>query len=225
MRQELNKSRYVLAAILTLIIFAAGFSIGLVIEKARLISSDRSIMEQKLGLSSLQAQQLFLDTYSISSCGSIQKLLKSNMDDLDRSMKSLVKYNKKSIIDRDDFELNLRNYFITELQYFLISEKIKTTCSLNTANILYMYTETEESDMQGYVLDFLKKKFGDQVLIFSFNANFEKEPLIGMLAENYALTQFPAVIINGKTFEGFTSEETLASEVCASINNMSPYCP
>lgn len=224
MRKELNKSRYALAAILTAIIFIAGFSVGLVIEKARLVSSEKSGLEQRLALSSLQVQQLFLDTYNINSCEPTQALLKSNMDDLDRSMKSLIKYNKESMVDKEDFELNLRNYFITELQYFLVSERIKNICDQKTVNVLYLYAENEESDLQGYVLDFLKKKFGEQVLIFSFNVNFEKEPMIKMLADNYAVTKFPAVIINGKVLEGFTPEEDLAEEICESINNMSPYC-
>ncbi len=224
MRKELNKSRYILAAILTIIIFASGIGIGLVMEKARMVSAEQSVLTQKLALSSLQVQQLYFDTYNISSCESINKLLESNLDDLDMSMKDVRAYNKKAVIDQENFELNLRNYFVTELQYFLISEKMKQTCDTNSAGVLYFYTETEESDRQGYVLDFIKKKFEDKVLIYSFNANFDQEPMINMLTESYGLKSFPSVVINGKTFEGYTTEEEISKQVCGIIKNQSPYC-
>ncbi|MFH0752501.1 MAG: hypothetical protein V1914_02780 [archaeon] len=207
-----------------MVVFVAGLSIGLVIEKARLISSEQNNLEQKLELSSLQVQQLFLDTHSINDCDSIQNVIESNMDGLDQSMKRLIKYKKSAMINGGDFDLNLRNYFITELQYLLISEKIEKLCDTTTVNILYFYSRLEESDVQGYVLDFIKKKFGSQVRIFSFNAEFKQEPMIGLLIETYDLKQFPALIIDTKTFEGYTSEEEIAKEICDNINNMSPYC-
>ncbi len=224
MRKELNKSRYILAAVLTLIILASGIGIGLVIEKARLLASERSNVMQDIALNSLQVQQLYLDTYNINSCESIQKLLESNMNDLDLSMKRLVKYSKSAVMNREDFELNLRDYFVTELQYFLISEKMKSKCKMDSVNVLYFYTQTEESDRQGYVLDFIKKKFGDQVMIFSFNANFEGEPMIEMLTKAHGLEDFPATAIDGKTFEGYTPEEEVEKAVCETLNNKSPYC-
>ena len=224
MRKELNKSRYILAAILTLIILASGIGIGLVIEKARLLASERSNVMQDIALNSLQVQQLYLDAYNINSCESIQKLLESNMNDLDLSMKRLVKYSKSAVINKEDFELNLRDYFITELQYFLISEKMKSKCKMDSVNVLYFYIQTEESDRQGYVLDFIKKKFGDQVMIFSFNANFESEPMIEMLTKAHDLEEFPAIAINSKTFEGYTPEEGVERAVCEALNNKSPYC-
>lgn len=224
MRKELNKSRYVLAAILTLMIFASGIGLGLVIEKARLLASERSNTMQSMALNSLQVQQLYLDTYNINSCESIHKLLESNMNDLDISMKRLVKYGKRSVMNKEDFDINLREYFITELQYFLISEKMKGKCEANSVNILYFYTQTTESDKQGYVLDFVKKKFGDQVMTFSFNANFESEPMIGMLTKAHDLKEFPAIAINGKTFEGYTPEDEIEKTICKTLNNKSPYC-
>jgi len=209
--RSLSNKKYLLAFVLTIIIFTGGIFIGLLFEKIQLNSSEETILSEKVGLRSLQLQQQYIE--SGTDCTALNKVLQSNINDLTRKMQEVLEYQKKALFSQEKFDLQLRDYFLTEIQFFLVSQEINKKCPKDNVNILYFYDENA-LDTQGDILDYVKKVFGDSVLIFSFDSGFRKEPMIEVLMANYGITQFPSTVIEEQVFQGHTSVETILKVVC-----------
>jgi len=90
--------------------------------------------------------------------------------------------------------------------------------------IIYFYDEGA-SDTQGQILDYLKKVFGSEVLVFSFNSDFSQEPMINILLTSYKIEKFPAVVVEDQVFQGHTSVEVLMKTICKEINSIKGEMP
>ena len=73
--------------------------------------------------------------------------------------------------------------------------------------ILFFYdvNDNEESLRMGDVLDALVRS-DSSVVVFSFDREFVKEPLLNLVKEHYGIEYSPSLIVNFETkFEGFIS--------------------
>lgn len=221
MTRKVSTKKYLIALILTLIVFAGGVSFGILIESARLNDANQMTFSEKLNLRSLQLQQGYIDS-GYADCKALNSLLEKNIDELGEKMDDLISYEKNSLFNEKDFRLQLRDYFLTEIQFLLISEEMDKKCSRENVKVIYFYDENEQ-DTQGGILDYVKKLFGGRVLIFSLNSNFKEEPMISILLTSHNITQFPTVIIEDKVFQGHTSVEEVIKAVCNEFKTMSNY--
>ena len=73
---------------------------------------------------------------------------------------------------------------------------------------------------QGYILTYLKSIFGEKLLVFSLDVNFN-EPMVQILKENYEIEELPTVIVGDKVFSGLTKKEELINELCLSYSDAS----
>ena len=128
-------------------------------------------------------------------------------------------YEKKSFFNEEEFSLQLRDYFLTEIQYFLVSQEIDKQCTRDNIKILYFYDENKY-DTQGSILGYLKNKFGENILIFSFNSKFKQEPMINLLLTSYKINQFPSVVIENEIFLGHQEVEELQKIICKDLQNI-----
>jgi len=213
---------YAFSFMVTIMIFVLGFSIGLVIEKERLQEVEKINMEQNVQMKSLQLQQIYLEQGNVN-CDAMKDLFEFNLVELTESMNNVIDYNKRALIDSEIFKYQLRDYFLTEIQFLLFSQEIEESCGTDSVTVVYFYDD-DERDVQGNVLDYLKSNFGENMLVFSFDANFEDEPMIGVLMKTYGVDVFPTVVINGEKFEGGTGAEELQEFICEELENNPVNC-
>lgn len=226
MKRKLSVKKYLLAFILTLVIFSGGVFIGILLENARLQEAKQITLYEKLNLQSLQLQQKYIES-GIAECGALNKILETNINDLTRKMEHVISYERKSFFNEEEFNLQLREYFLTEMQFLLTSQEIDKKCQRNSLKIIYFYDATSQDD-QGAILDYLKKLFGGKILVFSFNSEFKDEPMINILLTSYNIKKFPAVVVENKVFQGFTSIDILKKTICSQLKlitrNSLPEC-
>ncbi|MBI2662628.1 hypothetical protein HYX11_04175 [Candidatus Woesearchaeota archaeon] len=218
MERKLSGKKYLLAFILTIIIFSGGILIGIIIENARLENAKQSTLSEKVGLLSLQLQQRYIDS-GIADCKSLNKILDTNLNELGKKMGIIIDYEKKSFFNQEEFDLQLRDYFLTEIQYFLLSQEIDRKCSQDNLKILYFYDENKY-DTQGSILGYLKNKFGENILIFSFNSKFKEEPMINLLLTSYKINQFPSIVIENEILLGHQEIEELQKTICGDLQRI-----
>jgi len=222
MRREFTARLYIFSFILTMIIFSLGITIGLVVEKERLSLFDKMNMKQEVSLKSLQLQQAYIKSGE-TNCDALNKIMEANMQEVTDSMTSIIDYNEKSIADNELFNLQLRDYFLTEIQFLTLSKETKLICGEEAVTIIYFYDENPY-DVQGKTLLYLKDIFGSKLLIFSFDSNFEDEPMIDVLMQSYNVSKFPTVVANENIFAGDTNAEELQAFICAELNNEHEAC-
>ena len=133
MSRTLSKKKYFLAFILTLIIFSGGILTGILFEDVRLNDSNEINLLEKVNLRSLQLQQNYIES-GIAECNALNHILEANIKELGKKVQVISGYEKKSVLNEKEFNLQLRDYFLTEIQFLLISQEIDQKCE-NTQKI------------------------------------------------------------------------------------------
>ncbi len=206
-RQKENKmvkSRIILAIVLGTLIFSIGVLISQVL-------GYYYISDMKLELEKTYNKQLgwllslnILEHYAC------------NMNGLEVS-KERIKlgqelYTLESIFGKQDPKvLAKKEYFqILEVQEYLLMKDIKEKCNKSYVLILYFYSNKGDCDeciAQGMILDDLWKN-NKNVSIFSFDYNI-KNPATEALKKLYGVKGYPALVIDGKTYNRFLTKEEL----------------
>ncbi len=222
MARKITTKIYIFSFIVTILIFSLGLTIGLVIEKERLQVIDKLNIEQEVDLKSLQLQQTYIESEA-ANCEALNKILEANIEEVSDSMSKVLDYSKKSMVDEEIFNLQLRDYFLTQIQFLLLSYEIKDVCDSDAITIIYFYDENK-LDIQGDVLSYLKNSFGSKLLVFSFDSNFKEEPMIDVMMKSYNVTEFPTVIANDITYSGGVNAEELKEQICYELGYLHEEC-
>ncbi len=215
-QRKVSVKKYLIAFILTIVIFAGGITIGLFLEGERLNYAQQTILEEKVNLRSLQLQQKFIES-GLAECKSLNKILESNINELSKKGGEIINYEKKSLFNQAQFKLQLQDYFLTEIQFLLLSQEIDEKCAKNNVKIIYFYDENE-LDTQGSILDYIKKRFGSKVLVFSLDSGFD-EPMIKVLLTSNGINNFPSLVIEDKVLQGHQPAETIVKEICQEFSS------
>lgn len=218
MERKLSSKKYLLAFILTITIFTGGIFVGIVLENVRLNDARQSSLIEKVSLQSLQMQQKYLDS-GVTDCQALNKVLEANLNELIKKMGTVIEYEKKSFFNQEEFDLELRDYFLTEMQYLFTAQEIDKKCRKDNLKIVYFYDENKY-DTQGTILGYIKNIFGEKILTFSFNSAFSQEPMINILLTSYKIKEFPAVVVDDQVFQGHQDVEKLMKVICGKFKLM-----
>ena len=226
--REINKSRYVVASLITLCIFLLGVMLGLVIEDKRIRVSQEEEKNQQMDLRSIQLQYEYINQLSLENdCQTMQETFEANIENLEEARLKLEEYTKSSKINKDDFNQIKRDYTISQLQYWLFAKKKKQICDSDDVSLLYFFAEDKackDCNKQSFVLTYLKKIFGADLLIFSINANFTEEPMINLLLKSYNVTQFPTMMIDNQKVDGLHDKDELLKIICPMYTTENEKC-
>lgn len=220
--RKTSTKKYLLAFFLTVVIFVIGIFIGVWIEDVRLGYSEQIILTEKVSLRSLQLQQNYIDS-GLADCDTLNHILENNINELGKKMAELISYERNSMFNQDEFNLQLQDYFLTEIQFLLLGQEMDKKCTKDSVKVIYFYDESAH-DMQGATLDYLKKLFKEKILVFSFNAEFEQEPMIGILLSSHGIKQFPSVVIENKAYQGHQTVEQLMEAICTEFSEPVEQC-
>lgn len=212
LERKTSTKKYLLAFILTLLVFLGGIVAGLTIDNLRLSSAKQITLTEKVTLRSLQLQKDYISS-GITDCKTLNTILENNINELGKKVAIIIDFEKKALFNEEEFKLQLQDYFLTEIQFYLLAKEIDQKCPQNAVKILYFYDENKD-ETQGDILIYLKKKFGHKALIFSLDSGFVQEPMIKTLLTYYNITQFPALVIEEKVFEGHQTADQLMEHLC-----------
>ncbi len=215
--REFSKNKYLIALIITLAVFIIGILIGTLVTEKRTKFLELSSREQKIDFDSLQLQYLYLTTLS-DRCPAVNKALEESINRLEQTRIKLENYLSQSFTSNNiDFSLIKREYMLAEMRYWLLALQTKKLCKGDSVSLLFFYSNNNCDDCgsQGLILTYLKDKFRDKLLIFSFDSDFTQEPMLTIFKGSYNIKDVPTVIIEDKKFEGLTSKEKLIEVICS----------
>ncbi len=226
--RTLSKDKYIIAGIITFLIFALGLTLGFIIEDKRYNLIEEVNMEQEAKYLSLQVQYLYLNSFRSynNSCPILSATLKETIEDLSDSLGEVIAYEEEEKVTDKRKEVIMRRYALDNLRYWLLAQEGKKECKLDLVTILYFYSsDCPSCPNQGTILTYFKKQFGEKVLIFPINLDFRaKEPMIEIAMAQFNITKYPTIIIDGHKYEGVIKKEELEPIICKSLKQ-SEYCP
>ncbi|MCK4669685.1 MAG: hypothetical protein KAT43_00670 [Nanoarchaeota archaeon] len=229
LQRKISKEKYVIAAIITAAIFFMGFFLGLVVENKRVDVMSDLYQEHTVAFSSSQMQYEYLSEFtSNETCNSVFDTYYRSLEDLDKTQRRLESFSKNEKINHKQFDLLKREYLLSEIKFWLLAKKIKDQCNSDMVPLLNFHSDPKicpDCDEQSFVLNYLKKKFGQKLLIFSFNLKDINEPMVNVLKMSYNVTSLPTLIVEDLKFEGFTARDELEPAICARLTDPLEGCP
>src|SRR3989338_2355663 len=210
---SINTAKYISIIIVVAFVFVAGILIGKVLTETNLSSYTNTAAFLKLQSLSLSIQQDLISgnicTIDVFKITKDRARLGARVDELE---KSLGKTSPQTLALKAEYSL------ISIRQWLLVKE-LKEKCGLNATIILYFYTnikdpEKSQSELQGYFLDYLYRKYPEKLVTYSLDSDLE-EPTIAILMELYNVTQIPSLVIEGKIYSGYSDREHLEPLIIA----------
>jgi len=226
--RSLSKDKYIIAGVITMGVFLLGLFLGLAIEGKRVNYIESVSRKQNLDFSSLQLQYAFIDQLSQEkNCLGVQKTFEQNINNLESTRIRLENFDRDSQLNKNEFDVLKNEYLLAQIRYWLLAERTRKLCDTDIVNILYFFSDEKECpdcEKQAFVLTYLKKKFKDKLLIFSFDSKFESEPMIPLLKKTYNITSYPTIVIEGKPKAKFQDKDAILKEMCGYYKEKTEDC-
>jgi hypothetical protein len=226
-----SRERYVAAAIITTIIFALGFTLGLVGDNLRADYVQNQLVEQKIDRESSQMQYNYISSLEAQQfCPAIIKNFNDNLATLDDTRFRLQTYIRDNTLGQKSFDLLKREYTLEQIRYWFLSKKAQETCNKGFTRVLYVYAGEDECDDcedQQTVLLYFKQLLEQDLLIFSIDSAFVQEPMIELLMSSYNVTEFPTIVVNEQAYSGYQDRDEFQTALCLAQANSSrelPFC-
>ena len=216
--RSLSRDKYIIAGAITLGIFLLGLSLGLVIEGKRVNYIESMSRKQNLDFSSLQLQYAFIDQLSQEkNCMAVQKTFEHNINNLESTRIRLENFDRDATLNKNEFDVLKNEYLLAQIKYWLLAERTRKLCGTDIVTILYFFSDEKECsdcEKQAFVLTYLKKRFKDRLLIFSFDSKFEAEPMIPLLKNTYGVLEYPTIVIGGIPKSKFQDKNIILKDIC-----------
>lgn len=207
MEKRARQVKYIAVFSVTILIFLLGIMLGNYLASSRL--SDIKRMQERLTtqLIGLELRDELLKYKDI--CNLTWQDIWEEKVDMGSRMAALEERFGKT---NDDILLQKEVYELIEIRTLLLLKEVKQQCNANINTILYFYTNKENDQKgsyascedQGYVLDALFRRYGDQINVFAFDINTDN-PAVNALKNTYSVKTVPSVIINDELYAGFKS--------------------
>mgnify|MGYP001559254406 FL=1 len=95
-----------------------------------------------------------------------------------------------------------KSYTALQFKHLFLVKEFNEKCNKNLQIILFFYSNDDEivkeSEKVGYILDTLKSKYPNKLMIYSFDVNLDQSEIQNEILK-YKLKTFPAVILNNMT--------------------------
>lgn len=214
--RKISAKKIGLVFAMTVLIFSVGLLVGYAITSAKISDIANFERESRFQLESLDLEEKLLNEVPCVDSGA----LTDKLSDLGARLTYL-----ESQYDKNDprvIELK-KPYTLLQARHYLRLRDMKESCGQDYSIVLFFYSNSAEniklSEEQGFVLDYLKKKFSsDKVKTYSFDADLDIE-IIDSLKRVYGVTSTPSTVIDGKLFVGFHGKEELEKVFEETIRN------
>ena len=220
-KSRVSKETYVIAFIITTVIFLIGIFLGSTLEKGKISSLELTVNNLKARVENVELQFLFLDiTKGNISCNYFieqANMLGSEADDL---AKDVTAFEGSRKIEEEVFKNMKREYTTILIRDWLTLEKIKQTCSSDYFTVIFFYSENcPQCEQQGFLLSYFKIQDPEKIMVFAVDTDLGLS-IVEAIRVSYGVTDYPSLVINGTAYSGFQDRDVLENILCSYISNM-----
>jgi thiol-disulfide isomerase/thioredoxin len=204
-KKESHSRRYIMAFILSAMIFLSGFLVSNFLTSKKLESLNTIESNISLNILSLETQFEILKEAPCETENNT--LLTKEISDLADKLSILENNgeNKDRIIDAK------KRYSLLLVKDYLLSQRLSSECGVKPTFVIYFYKNAEDCPdcvKTGAALSALRSEY-ERMRVYAFDYNLDL-PIIKTLASVYNVQpNLPAVVINKKTYYGLVDKESI----------------
>ncbi len=196
--------KYVIAFLITLIIFATAILLSNYLNNKRM-NNVRSI-ESKIATDIMSSETQY-SLLTESSCADIGR---NTLSDELNSLGQKLTFEEGSLSADNPDLLQLKTYYsLLQIKDYLLVKKITEKCARENVSILYFYRQgCPDCNEQGYVLTYLRQEY-PELRVYSFDTDLNT-PALQTLASMFKISdEFPAIVINEKAYYGLMDKNKI----------------
>lgn len=208
MERKINVPIYILAFLITIVIFGIGFWIGSIYDS--IISETIETRISDVAYQTLSLQLIYLMGEEPQYC----EFYSSELKKIELATEQ-VGY-ELSLLEESKGYTNpeLKNkYFLLETTSFTVHRRIGEICGSDSKEVLYFYSNElcgEDCVVQGRELLKLKEK--EDVRIYSFDCTIDS-PIANSLCKKYNVKSYPTIVTNENIFVGLNKYNELLEKI------------
>ncbi len=207
MRAKIETKKYVLAFIITMIVFLGALLVSKNSEQKRL--TEIKTIENKISLDILSSETQFA-LLKESSCKAIDHST-SFSEELNGLAQKLA-YMEDSLGDKNEDVISLKKYYsLLQIKDSLLVKQVSEKCGVKPITIIYFYSnngDCNDCKKEGYVLTKLREEY-PELRIYSFDYNLDLSALKTLRSIYGVKNTLPALVISDENYYGFKSPEDI----------------
>ena len=210
---------YIISGIITAGILFLGILFGVSFSKGKVDSLQSELDKLKMSQEDLNLEFAMIATTKNQSCSLISYGLDKVIDNAAKLGERVSIYETGEKIKDERFSLLKDDYTLTLIRYWFYLDRMKQECNkTNFVTILYFYSNQKCNDCsgQGIVLNFIKQKYLQDVMIFAIDSDSQLN-VVDLLKKTYQVQTVPTIVIDGKKNDGFVSVEQLENILCEKL--------
>lgn len=197
--------KYVIVLFITLTIFGTGLWFSNYLNNKKI--NQLKNIESKISLD-LMSSEVQFSLLQEQSCKDVSgTILSSELN----SLADKISYSENNIGVNDTDVVSLKKYYsLLEIKDYLLMKKMRERCGEKSIFILYFYKNDNCDDCtkQGYVLTALREKY-PELRVYSFDYNLDLSAIKTMISIYKVQDNLPAIVINGKVYNGMKTLEEI----------------
>ncbi|MFA6035983.1 MAG: hypothetical protein WC759_03425 [Candidatus Micrarchaeia archaeon] len=205
--RQIRWGTYLVAFVISVLLFTTGILIGTQLVQTVNAGLENDLQSLRSRTAELELLMLLKEDNSTELCGFYQGQLQ------EFDVQTTAFGQKLDILEKnrgrgDEAVLELkREYMLMEVRDFLLVKKINEGCPQKIDTMLYFYSNTNcpDCERQGEIGPPLKQEKPD-LMIYAFDADLQVS-VVNALMHLYSVKEYPALVVNGKTLEGYRSKE------------------
>ena len=209
--------------LLTILIFATGILINHVLDTVRISIIEDVMITHEIDSEAYRVERFFTETFGGEECEIMISRISDLKEEIRQVGEDLGSYSRFSFFRRKDYDYLKRKYFLLELRFLALIEKINSECGKPYVPILFFYEiDDDASERQGFILQDLNKD-NDQLIVLPIDKDYEDEPLVTLLTKNYNVTSAPTLVIDGEAHTGLIYTGVLNATIQKKLKKVDPY--
>ncbi|MBI4894411.1 MAG: thioredoxin family protein [Candidatus Aenigmarchaeota archaeon] len=218
MRNSGAKRVYFIAAVISIVLYAAGVGTGYYLQGDISGLVEGQIGEVRKDISTVEQELPLLSMRGEGSCSVLSTLSSDVNAKIDSILGKIVDLEQRGA-SKEVYDSLLGDYTSLAVRGWILSKDIQQSCIDNSVPVLYFYSvPCDDCIDQGRIIDVLKEKYGEKLQVFAINHQIDQSS-VRILAKSFGIDRTPAILIESRTFQGLVSEDALDKMVCTKLKS------
>ncbi len=210
--------------ILTLLIFAVGILLNHLFDFFRISTIESVMITHEIDTEAYRVERFFTETFGGEKCEIMIGRIADLKTEIRKVGEDLSSYSRFSFFRRKDYDYLKRKYFLLELRFLALIQRLNKECGKPYLPIIFFYEiDQDESERQGFILEDLSKDYEQELIVLTLDKDYKDEPLVSLLARSFNVTKAPTLIIDGIPRTGLVYTGELNASIQKFLRRPDPY--
>lgn len=203
---------FIEAAILTTIIYLFALVLNGYLDNQRVEELDYNLINASINFDNIIIAQRFYQNFNTTNCEIEKEFITNNFKNLKVIGTDLGNFGSLFLEKNKNISLlKQRDYFLKQISLYDLTYKYNQNCQNQTIiPIIYFFnSKNTQLDKQALILEQFARNYQNKTIVFSFDINYEDEPLLNSIKNRYNVTFSPFLIIGNKITRNLNNENLI----------------